>query len=214
MYFRTKQKRIESKLAKYRDHASTCVQEMARSLERYLESEDLGRLEEDCVVIHRAESKADDIRREIEDMMYERALFPESRGDVLLMLELVEEVPNLADHTARDVVDASLAIPKELHAELRQLLDVSCRCVDDMFVATAKLFTDFTGANAMTGKVDVLESEADDLEHRLIRRVFSGPSSDFEKILLRDLIRDISGLCDSSMKVADRIRVFVARRRL
>jgi len=214
MFFRTKQKRIESLLAKYRDHASTCVQEMARSLERYLESEDLGRLEEDCVVIHRAESKADDIRREIEDMMYERALFPESRGDVLLMLELVEEVPNLADHTARDVVDASLAIPKELHAELRQLLDVSCRCVDDMFVATAKLFTDFTGANAMTGKVDVLESEADDLEHRLIRQVFSGPSSDFEKILLRDLIRDISGLCDSSMKVADRIRVFVARRRL
>ena len=214
MFFRTKQKQIESKLAQYRKHASSCVQEMARSLERYLETEDLGRLEEDCVVIHRAESKADDIRREIEDMMYERALFPESRGDVLLMLELVEEVPNLADHTARNMVDASLVIPKALHAELRQLLDVSCRCVEDMFVATGKLFTDFTAANAMTGRVDVLESEADELEHRLIRQVFCGPSSDFEKILLRELIRDISGLCDSSMKVADRIRVFVARRRL
>lgn len=214
MFFRTKQKQIESKMAQYRTHASACVQELACSLERYLETEDLGRLEEDCVVIHRAESKADDIRREIEDMMYERALFPESRGDVLLMLELVEEVPNLAEHIARNVVDPSLAIPKDLHAGIRQLLGVACRCVEDMFVATAKLFTDFTGANAMTGRVDALESEADDLEHKLIRQVFSGTSSDFEKILLRDLIRDISGLCDSSMKVADRIRVFVARRRL
>ena len=41
------------------------------------------------------------MRREIEVMMYSKALFPESRGDILTLLETIDRVPNQAEAVVR-----------------------------------------------------------------------------------------------------------------
>jgi uncharacterized protein Yka (UPF0111/DUF47 family) len=42
---------------------------------------------------HKFESRADNIRDEINELMYSRALIPESREDVMALLEKVDEIP-------------------------------------------------------------------------------------------------------------------------
>ena len=212
MLFKNKQKELEAQLARYREKAAECVDAFRDSFRRYCESGDLERLAEDVRRVHHAESQADDIRREIEVTMYSQALFPESRGDVLGLLETMDRVPNEAESVVRMIVNQFIRIPEEFQPKIHELLDVCYRCVDVMFDAASKVFSDFANAAAMVGKVDELESEADAIEAQLTQQIFSSDLGPLDKILLRDLVNRIADLGDRAENVADRIRIIVAKR--
>jgi len=212
MFFRNKQKELEAQLVRYREKAAETVTRFRDSFKRCCESGDIEQLRIDVAEVHRAESQADDIRREIEVAMYSKALFPESRGDVLGLLESMDKVVNQAESAVRMIVNQFIAIPESLHPKLFQLVDVCCRCFDTMLDASAKVFTDFSTATSLVGKIDELESEADGIEADLLQNIFSSDLKDLRKVLLRDLVGKISGISDRAENVGDRIRIVVAKR--
>jgi predicted phosphate transport protein (TIGR00153 family) len=214
MLFINKQKKVESSLAEYREKVSTCLEVFENSILQYLETSDKSMLEKNCVEIHKAESLADDIRREIEVMMYSKSLFPESRGDILILLETMDRVPNQAEATVHMISNQQIQIPKQFHNQIIELVNICVRCTATMLESSAKLFTDFTSATMMLGKVDELESEADHLEEAIIKQIFSSKLDGFQKIMLRDTVKQISTVCDRAEKAGDRIQIIVAKRRI
>ena len=162
--------------------------------------------------VHKSESKADDIRREIEVVMYSKALFPESRGDILGLLETMDKVPNQAESAIRMIWNQHVTIPEKYHPQILQLVDVCSRTVDAMVDAAEKLFSDFTNAAVAVGKIDELESEADKIEAGLIEEVFSEPVDGIATIVFRDLIKQIAHISDRAENVGDKIRIIVAKR--
>ena len=214
MLFISKQRKIESSLNEYRQKISTCLEIFERSILQYIETSDRALLEKSCVDIHKAESLADDIRREIEVMMYSKALFPESRGDILALLETMDRVPNQAETTINMISNQQIHIPSQLHPQIVDLINICIRCSHAMLEASAKLFTDFTTATITIGKIDELESEADHLEEAIIKQIFSSNMDGFEKIMLRDTVKQIAAVSDRSENVGDRIRIIVAKRRV
>ncbi len=147
-------------------------------------------------------------------MMYTKALFPESRGDILGLLETMDKVPNEAEAAARMLLNQHIQIPQWLRPGVLQLVEVCCRCVDALVDGVNKLFVEYTSATVLVGKVEELESEADHIESSLIERIFSSDMDGTEKILLRDLIQHIAEVSDRAENVADRIRIMVAKRRI
>lgn len=213
MWFTSKQREVEIQLEAYREQCTVCLRLFSRSLERYCETDNLHQLEQDLVKVHHTESQADDIRRNIEVMMYAKALFPESRTDVMGLLETLDTLPNQAETVIRSIVTQCIHIPKGLHARVRELVHISSRCVDVALEGAAVLFRDFANAAATIGRVDELESQADVMEANLIRSIFSDPDIDpLNKILLRDIVRETSAICDLAEDVGDRIRIIVAKR--
>ncbi|MBP8129436.1 MAG: DUF47 family protein [Candidatus Hydrogenedentes bacterium] len=211
--FYTRQRQIEALIGEYREQASACVQRAHDSLVRYCDSGDLARLARDVIDVHHAESRADDLRRDIETLMYAKALFPESRGDVLGLLETLDTVPNQAQAVVRAIVQQYIVVPQPLHAPMCELLSLCMRCVSVMMEAVGRLFTDFTNVADLLGKIDEMESRSDTLEGQLIQQVFASPGiKDLDKVLLRDLIHGISAICDMAENVADRIRIIVIKR--
>lgn len=215
MLFARKQRELEARLNAYREKSAECVRLFHESLLKYLETGDLEQVKRDVHYVHQAESAADDLRVEIEVMMYSKALFPESRGDVLGLLEAMDKVPNKAESSIRAIVNFSIEIPHSLHANLKRLAAVCIDCVYAMFDATTKIFTDFTNAALVIGRIDQLESEADGIEAELLQQIFSDKGLDtLEKLLLRDLVDRISQIADKSEAVGDRVRIIVAKRAL
>ncbi len=213
MFFKRRQNELEGRLTDYREKAALCVTRFYESLQRYLLSGDLDQLREDVTLIHKAESQADDLRRDIEVMMYSKALFPESRGDVLGLIETMDEVPNQAETCMRLIVNQYIRIPESLHRNIGRLVETCTECVDAMLEATTKLFSDFTNAALTIGKIDELESEADGIEGELLQAIFADDAlSDLDKVLLRDLVRSISHIADRAEAVGDRVRIIVAKR--
>ena len=70
------------------------------------------------------EEKADDLRRNIEIKLYTRTLIPESRGDVLGLLESCDRVLNTTTDT---LLQFSVEIPQILPSLKQKIGRASCR---------------------------------------------------------------------------------------
>jgi len=146
--------------------------------------------------------------------MYSKSLFPESRGDIMGLLEAMDKVPNQTEAAVRMLLTHHIEIPAAYRAGIIRLTEICHRCVEALLEGAGKLFSDFTSATAAVGKVDELESEADHLEASLVEGIFAGEMPGFDKILLRDLVRNISAITDRAENAGDRIRIIVAKRRV
>ncbi len=212
--FATKQKQVETLMNKYQQDVRQCVHLFAEAVNHFLDSPDIDKLRQDYQKVHYVESQADDVRREVEELMYSRSLFPESRGDILGLIETMDKVPNQAEESLRILLNQHIKIPQQFSSDFRHLVGVVVRCVEIMLEASDKLFDNFIGSVTEVGKLDEIESQADSLEASIINKIFSSDLDGFEKILLRDLIQKIAGITDRSMNVGDRIRLIVAKRRV
>lgn len=212
--FITKQKKVEQLMDNYQQQIIRCVDDFIKAVNEFISEPDSDRLRKNSLDVHHAESVADDVRRDIEEMMYSRSLFPESRGDILGLIETMDKVPNKAEESIRLLLNQHIKIPKMLNADISQLLEVVERCVNIMLEATDKLFANFIGSIAEVGKLDEIESHADTLEAAIIDKIFSSDIDGFDKILLRDFIQDIASITDLSMDVGDRVRLIVSKRRV
>ena len=214
MLFVSKQKKVELSIDDYRKKVLYCLDMFEQSILEYLGNSDRQKLQKNCVDIHKAESLADDIRREVEVMMYSKAMFPESRGDILGLLETMDRVPNQAEETLLMIYNQQISFPEQFHAQIQKLVSICVSCAKALLDSSAKLFTDFTTATITLGKVDELESEADQLEETIIREIFDSKLDGFEKILLRDIVNQIATVSDRAENAGDRIRIIVAKRRV
>lgn len=212
MIFKSKRRKLQNQISIYCQELQRCLRILQVSLREYCKNPDREILEANTVRIHEAESHADDICGEIEVMMYSKAIFPESRGDILGLLEAMDRVPNQAESVLRMVLNQHIDIPEKYDKKILQLTDTCCRAAEAMRTATEKLFFDYTTATVAIGNIDELESEADKIEADLIEEVFSSDMDGFEKIMLRDFIKHIAQISDRAENVGDRIRIIVAKR--
>lgn len=208
--FTNKQKKVEKLLNDYCQVVMDCLNAFRESIVNYennpKNSYDLFKK------VHMYESNADDIRREIEIMMYSKALFPESRGDILGLLEAMDKVPNQAESSVHAIKNQHIVIPEEYQSGINELVDLCVRTGEAMIDSVQKLFTNYTSATVAVGKIDELESAADKVEANLIERIFANKPKNIQAILLRDLIKQIAAISDRAENTGDRIRIAVAKR--
>ena len=212
MFFVNKQKKVQAQLEEYNEQVSKCLGLFHQTFEEYCKTSEIEVVQKRLKEVSAAESLADDIRKEVEVMMYSKSLFPESRGDIMGLLETMDRVPNQAEAIVKMTLIQRVLMPEEFHSQFLRLIAVCCRCVDAMLEAAEKLFVDFTIATVAVGKVDELESEADGIEDSLIERIFLSDLEPINKLLLRDLVKETSTICDRAENVGDRIRIMVAKR--
>jgi len=213
MLFVNKQKQIQEKIASYNQQVLICMDEFQEAVKGYCKSPDREALREGEKRVHKAEGLADDIRRDVEVLMYTKALFPESRGDILGLIETMDKVPNHTESSIRMILHQHILISDEFSSQFLELVDITCSCVKEMIHGVNCLFENFFTATIYVGKVDELESQADRAEANLIDRIFSSSLEGIHKILLRDLARHIAGITDRAENVGDRIRIIVAKRK-
>ena len=196
----------------YNGHVMECLDVFKQTFVEFCADPQRSRLEKGYADAHEAERKADDTRRGLENMMYTKAVFPESRGDILGLIETMDSVANHAESAVRRVLIQHIEIPEEYYPAITNLVEVCHSSVVAMIQGVDQLFDSFVDAAFTVGKIDKFESEADSIEEQLIDRIFSSDIADLQKILLRDLVYHLSSIADRAEHVGDRIRIMVAKR--
>ncbi|MBT3273374.1 MAG: DUF47 domain-containing protein [Spirochaetales bacterium] len=207
-----KQQKVQDRINQYNRQVLTCIDVFRDTFISCCSSFNREQLAINYELIHTAEREADDIRRDLEDMMYTEAVFPESRGDILGLVETMDKVPNQAESTVRMVLTQHITLPKNFCPQITELVNVCHKAAETMISGVENVFSNYIDATVTVGKIDLLESEADRIEEALIDEIFSGDLPDLLKILLRDLVEHISSVADRTENVADRIRLLVAKR--
>lgn len=212
MFLVNKQKKMEQQFQEYCTQVAGCLSIFRQAFIEYKDQKDNAELKKHVVQLHKFESRADDIRKDIEMLMYSKSLFPESRGDLLGLLETMDRMPNQAQTALRMLLNQQIKIPEDHTLKILHMVEISHRCVIAVLDSVQKLFINFTNAAVSVGSIDELESEVDSIETDLIQEIFKSQLNGFDKILLRDLVQNIEAVSDRAQNVADRIRIVVAKR--
>jgi uncharacterized protein len=178
------------------------------TLEEYFIHNDPGRIDKQVLSTHRLESKADDLRREIEQLLYGKALLPEFRGDVYRLLEATDRIPDQCETILFKIEQENLKIPASLVGDFKGLLETAVKCIDYILELLTVLFHEPKKIPDLVRDIDMTESFSDSLENAAIKRIFASPEvENFSKLLLKELVLMFGNISDESKKVADVVTI-------
>lgn len=211
MFF-NKERQIVQSIEEYLAEMAGCVAAMEEAFGIYFREGPTAAYDQQVKASHVHEHRADEIRREVEDAMYRKALIPESRGDIMEMLEALDLVVNACDNLVDAIWIEQLRIPGELYDDLRMLIAANVEAVRLLDAAVRALFHDVKNAPDAARRVSTAERQSDHLERLIIKAVFRSDADAGNKVLLRDIVLRIGEVSDSAEAAADRLRVIGVKR--
>ncbi|HCX72896.1 MAG TPA: DUF47 domain-containing protein, partial [Candidatus Cloacimonas sp.] len=160
---------LETEVENYLNTISDAALIFLEGVKAYLRGKK-DRFEEYYEEIKKTESQADDTRREIKQQLYTYMLIPESRGDVLGLLETLDDVVDMSEKVLQQFSIEKPEIPTELIEYFQELTELSSKCVEQLVKASRAFFKEIKMVNEYVNKVHFYEHEADKVEERLKRK--------------------------------------------
>ena len=162
--------------------------------------------------VHHLEGRADDLRVEVEKLLYSRSLLPESRGDLLRILEAFDHIPNLAETVTFMISTQRIEVPSQFLEPLHELVETNLAAYRHVRETVDRFLGDPARVEATVGAVDADESKSDREERHLITAIFATDLDKAEKLHLRELVGRISDISDCAEEVARRIEIVALKR--
>jgi len=163
---------------------------------------------------HRYESKADDVREEIKTLMYSKVLLPESRGDIMGLLESIDSIPHTLEIILNMIWTQKLAIPDLIAADIREMVSVSMETYDLMIKQVEDLFQRGRRIQELLDVIDEKESQCDVIERHIITILFDSDIDPFLKLQLKELVVLVGDITDQIDRVSKRINIISLKRRI
>jgi predicted phosphate transport protein (TIGR00153 family) len=213
-FFFKKQLQIESLIYDYLDNLKMAERHFFEALNSCLKGGICGDFDFLTAQTHKFESKADDIREEIKALMYGKALIPESRGDIMGLLESIDEIPRVFELILHMIKTQKLVIPEFIVSDIQELIKISLDSCDLLFKQTDALFKKSEELRSLVSTIDHNESHCDHIERRIITRVFDSDIDPFQKLQLKDMIINMGEISDQADRVSKRINIISMKRRV
>jgi predicted phosphate transport protein (TIGR00153 family) len=173
---------------------------------------DFTAFEEKLKQVNQLESQGDTLRRNIERRLYEQTLIPESRGDVLGLLENMDTILNSCEGAMWQFAIEKPHIPQEFHTDYILLVDASVSAVDSLVSASRSFFRGAETVTDFMHKVLFYEKEGDKISTRLKMAIFADGLDLAHKAQLRNFVEHIDDIADTAEDVADRLAIYSIKR--
>ena len=158
---------------------------------------------------------ADALRRDIEEKLYKKTLIPESRGDVL---RLIESLDSLLGQYKGTLWRLEIEAPEFDRAFVEGFLDlVDCvvAAVESITRAIDAFFQNRRDVKEWMRKVAEWETEADVASTQLQISIFRHEGLDLSRRMhLRDFVRQVDQIADKAEDLADSLAIYVIKRGL
>ncbi len=183
-------------------------------VEAYL-SDNIESFEKKIEDIIEAEHDGDALRRDLEETLYVQTLIPESRGDVL---ELLENMDALLDRFKGVLWKFNIERPHliiEFDDDFKELTSIVVEAVEAIVRSSRAFFKDISSVADHLHKVPYWESQSDKIASKIQQTIFRREDISLsEKMQLQDFVRHIDKIADRAEDVSDKLRIFVIKRSL
>jgi hypothetical protein len=206
-----KTKLLESKMDEFIDITSESGMIFFEGVKRFTNRES-EKFDRSLKKIRGLERRADKLRRDIEAQLYLETLIPESRGDVLGLLETTDVVINTIKETIVGLSIEDPHVPAQFKQAFVALAKVVSETVDEMAQANRSFFSNPLAVRDHLNKIHHFESESDQAAEDLNRLIFRSDLSLGEKQQLRYFTKRIDRIADRAEDVADRLAIYTIKR--
>jgi len=214
-FFNSKSKQLEGEIDGYLDRVSTAGLIFQEGVKAYVNGKK-DKFERTFIDISTLESDADNVRRDIKHKLYTYMLIPESRGDVLGLLETLDDIVDICEKVLEQFSIETPNIPEFLKSDFLELAELSSKTVEEVVKGARAFFREIGMVSEYVNKVHFYEHEADDVEEQLKRKAFnSNEIKRFsQKVHMRYFAEKIALVSDVSESVAERLSVYAIKRRI
>ena len=207
-----KTKRLEQKFDEFLNTTVETGLIFKIGFKAYIQS-DQEKLSEYSDKIRQLESRGDQIRRDVETQLYSETLIPESRGDVLALLENIDNVINLTERTLLEIYIERPYIPERYYPDFLELIDCTVNSIQEVVNTTRSFINEPLKIKNSLHKVYFWEKESDKHAEKLKKDVFDAEDLDLsQKFHIRYFILAIDNIADLAEDVADRLAIYSIKR--
>ncbi|MBN2720029.1 MAG: DUF47 family protein [Proteobacteria bacterium] len=210
-----KQQQVYSLVEKYLEALQKTQEHFSLAMEVCLADDearsDFGFLTDET---HRFESQADDVREEIKTLMYSKVLLPESREDIMNLLDGMDKIPRDMEIILNMIKTQKLSIPDFLAQEIRDLIKASLEAVDLMRVQVQDLFRRKGRIKELVAVIDRKESQCDRIERGLVNAIFDSDLDGFFKLQLKELVIFLGDISDHVDVMSKQINIINLKRHI
>ena len=205
---------IENQMDDFLDQVSESGLLFKQGIEAYLKG-NKDAFEKKLQQISDTEHKGDALRRSLKEQIYTRTLIPESRGDVL---ELLENMDSLLDRFKGALWRFDIENPEicpEFCEGFKELVNCVLESVEAIVRSSRAFFKDISAVADHMHKVSYWETESDKVSTRIQRAIFRDENLLLShRMQLCGLVRHVDKIADRAEDVADRLSIYVIKRSL
>jgi len=211
--FGGKENNVFKAIDEHLDAVGLTIKKLCELMETYLAG-DIEKAEVLMKEVEDQERVADELRREIEAMLYQGAFLPVNRGDYARLSELIDSVADAAESAAHALILAKPKIPSDLKKEILDLLNASLETYKLVEKSVKMLNTNVDGAIEYAKKTELAEEDADRIEYTLLRKVFESERiTTFAKLIWNQVVTKIGDIADRAEDASDQVLLIALKRR-
>ena len=208
-----KSQELQKDINEYLDTVEEGFLLFKRDINRYFNGHfDL--FEDDLDDILDVENKADELLKDIKYKLYTYMLLPEARGDVLSLLENMDNEVDLCKKVLMQFSIEKPVIKDFVKNEFKDLAKQSLNSAEEVVKGMRAYFEEISMVSDYVNKVHFYEHEADKIEERIKRRVFN--SKEFEefskKVHLRHFAERLAYFSDLAEEISEQLSVAAIKR--
>jgi predicted phosphate transport protein (TIGR00153 family) len=212
--FGTTQRQIQADLDEYLANLDAIALDMREAVRTYL-AKDEGAFLSVFDRINKTENHLDALRRAIEEQIYAHRLLPDTRDDILALLEGLDKIPNRMQAITREMMLQRLRIPPNLHQSVTDLTERDTEIVQVLTQASRAFLTNPRLVRQSVQRLSQLEHEGDLVEHQALKLIFGDDSLVLaEKLQLNHFIDRLGSICDMAEDRGDEIMIWALKRLL
>lgn len=205
-------RQLESQIDSFFDKLSEASVVFRLAVKVYLKEGVVEEFEERLKRVNGLESEADILRREIEKQLYANTLIPDSRGDVLGLIETADQVMSEFESTLWAFSIEKPDIRDEFRTGFRKLTNMVVKASDELGLGARAFFRAPHDVPAYHHKVQLYEKEADMISSTLKREIFESEMPLAEKMHISGFAERIDNIADIAEDVADRLAIYAIKR--
>ncbi len=212
MFMFKKNREILELLDKYLQLTMEDLEEFGKAFSKALKKGVTEKVEALAKGTHAKESDADDIRREIEIRMYENSLLPESRRDLLEVIELIDRLPGKAESILNMLITQRTKIIEPIKGDMKELLHLSIKTTRLALAAARDCFGKAEQVRSLALDIDENETLGDHLERKMITAIFQQKIDTGEKLEQKEFVLQLGAICDLCERLKDKLVITSIKR--
>lgn len=204
-------KDLVMKIDTFIDLVSESVLHFEEGLKLYLSAKE-DEFNERLDIIKILEKRADDLRQDIEAQLYVQTLIPESRGDVLGLLENMDDIIDFSKAIMFEFFVEKPDIPDVLHERMKKLAEAAVDSTQALVQSTRSYFYDVNAVKDNLHKVTFYENESDYIAEKAKREIFELNIDLSRKLHLKHFIVSIDSISDTAEMISNRLSIAAMKR--
>jgi predicted phosphate transport protein (TIGR00153 family) len=200
-----REEQVLERLAEFSDQVVVIVEKLQEVVGSFA-AEDYEEVKKAAKDLGRLEAKADDRKEAILDQVSLGGVFPMHRADLARLVGSMDNIANLASGAADRISMRSFSLPPDMNEQLIEMAKVDLEAVRVLRDAVVAMSSDLREAIRLAGKVDKIESRADDIFATLYRTMFD-MDTDFKTFhQIKSIIERLENMADRCSQNAELLR--------